>query len=104
VILEGIGTADIPNYRPWVAMPALIHYAGEIHALSCGFRNVAGPQTMRPEGRGIQPGSLRIALDDVANGPRREVQNSRPIFGGCPYPTRTGDRSEYWALRDPGCV
>lgn len=48
-----------------VAVPALIHDAGEIHAPAGGFRDVPGSQGVRPKGRGIEPSGLRVAFDDT---------------------------------------
>ena len=55
MILEGIRPADVPNYRPRIPVPALVHDTGEVRAPLSRRRDVPGPQGVRPESRGWRP-------------------------------------------------
>jgi hypothetical protein len=68
VILEGIGTSDVADDSSGVPVPALIHDAHEIGATLGRGGDIAGPQAVSPESRGIVSGRLRAALDEVGDG------------------------------------
>lgn len=87
MIPKGVGSANVTDDGSRIAVPALIHDASEIHASARRFRDVAGPQGMRPEGRGIEPGGLRIDLDDVANRSRRQAGRSFQVGETSPLPS-----------------
>jgi hypothetical protein len=53
VILEGVGASNVPDHRPWIAVPTLIHDAGEIRAAFGCCRDGLDPLGVCPEGRGI---------------------------------------------------
>lgn len=65
MILEGVSPADVPDHRPRVAMPRLIHDAGEIRTEFGRCRNVAGPRGVRPERRGIEGSGFGVILNNV---------------------------------------
>ena len=68
MILEGIGTSDVADDSSGVPVPALIHDAHEISATLGRGGDIAGPQAVSPESRGIVSGRLRAALDEVGDG------------------------------------
>lgn len=98
MVLEGVRPPDVPNHRLRVPVPALVHDACEIRAALGRCRDVAGPQRVRSEGRGIQAGRRRMPLEHVRDGLRREA--CRPGS----HPPRARHRPEQRALNDPGRI
>jgi hypothetical protein len=75
MILEGVRAADIGDDRARVPMPAQIHDAREIHAPARGFSDVPGPQGVRPKGRGVEPGGVRVSLAMELGGWRYQISH-----------------------------
>lgn len=94
MIPKGVGSANVTDDGSRIAVPALIHEASEIHASACRFSDVAGPERVSPEGRGIEAGGGRVALDDVTYGPRCEGGGLAKLARLDPYrPRRKKTRS-----------
>ena len=68
MILEGVGPPNVPDHRPRVPVARLVHDAGEIRTPFGGGRDVASPQGVCSEGRGIKASRLCVSLDDVGHG------------------------------------
>ena len=66
---EGIRSANIPDDGSRIAVARLIHDPREIRAALGRRRDVAGPQAVRSERRGIEPGGGAVALQDIGDGP-----------------------------------
>jgi len=85
VILEGIGSADVPDDGSGIAMPALINDAREICAPLGGCRDVAGSQGVCPEGRGTKGRLLSLRRDKGLNALRklRHSLVAQPLGAAC---------------------
>jgi hypothetical protein len=75
-------------------VPALIHDAHEISATLGRGGDIAGPQAVSPESRGIVSGRLRAALDEVGDGSVvpstiRIICSMEPSLGPRPYSSWT---------------
>jgi hypothetical protein len=94
---------DVATDGAGITVSALIHDPREIGAALGGRGDVAGPQAVCPERRGIEPRSDRVLLNEVGHGLGREAWLNRALASLANTP-RSGDRPEQWARRDPSLV
>ena len=77
--LESVRSPDVADHCSGIPVAGLMHDPREIGASLGRRRDVAGPQTVRPEQRGIEAGGRAVGLDDVGDGAIREAGELRAI-------------------------
>ncbi len=101
--LERIRPTDVANDRPGIPVPGLVHDASEIRATLGRGRDVAGPQGVSPERRGIEPAAVayRFTISAAAWVVRRAGWHPPLSFEPCPNAT-PAEHSPHGAVQRPG--
>lgn len=106
VALEGIYSPDVSDHGSWIAVPQPIHDPGHVGAALRGRGDVASPQAVAPERRGVTAprprsptGRLRQPVAPVLPLARKNpVHTAAPVHGPPDRPHRCRPSIRLWSL------